>query len=422
MNMIQSTLAKTAAKTPGPNVALSIGIPFLMIALIGCGDSPQQDATVDLSADPAANASTAAETGEQRPVQAEASNYQELQAALDKAAEFEPWEIREAAPDTEAFTIQITDDITTGFEEHGELTYTGRVPVVLRSAGETKHTLDAGGHSRILRMEEGIHSFAVENLRFSGRHARADRETRDEGRGGAIDASNVSSLELRQTVFENNEAEADAGAVMNPGIVEDSVFRNNQAENGGALSDFGTETHLIRSVFESNEARRNGGALDGGGQLQVTESEFKENVAGNGGGAIHTNGGVIEKALFQGNQAERQGGAIYARLAGDDWTLQIDETVFEENAAERRGMAIYASTSYDDNALVIADSTFVRNLGSSARAQGTVESTRQGPITVSGSTFEDNQSPVLDASDGKLLGSGEGNTFQPADQLPEWDD
>ena len=102
--------------------------------------------------------------------------------------------------------------------------------------------------------------------------------------------------------------------------IQDSVFRNLTSRKGGALYlDKMKAASIKDSIFENNAATGDGGAIQVRqiDQMQITgKSVFRDNVAGRTGGALmyacfgRCDSKIGEKVVFEGNEAGKAGGAI----------------------------------------------------------------------------------------------------------------
>ena len=162
---------------------------------------------------------------------------------------------------------------------------------------------------------------------------------------------------FRSSYFEANDASGSGGAacVNYTTDISNSDFFNNQANDGGAISSYGTATlGISESTFRSN--RTDGLDLGGGGALfnflgivEIKGSLFQGNTAlGEGGGAIENTGElVISNSQFLNNQAIQHdasqlpdttspgfGGAI---LLIDGAVTTLTDTTLTENTAATSG-------------------------------------------------------------------------------------
>ncbi len=155
------------------------------------------------------------------------------------------------------------------------------------------------------------------------------------GDGGAIDIDTLSGFsgdestsQISSSIFRSNEASnGDGGAIDGSAyilVVADSLFLNNYAEDdGGAIRTSGL-VRVLDSDFNDNTADIDGGAIYAD-SVQINQSQFLENSAGDDGGAIHVQNDEIENILstimnteFNGNVSmSGQGNALY----GNAWLL-----------------------------------------------------------------------------------------------------
>ncbi len=139
----------------------------------------------------------------------------------------------------------------------------------------------------------------------------------------------------------------DEGTTIN---VQNCYFRDNQATTfgvgGGAInSDFEASLNVFDSIFTGNVANRTGGAIrtkDAGDTL-VSGSYFERNIANDlnnildeAGGAIDVFQGniAVEKSLFVNNEGLIGAGAIFFHTFlddGDPYVMDVKHCLFEEN-------------------------------------------------------------------------------------------
>lgn len=195
--------------------------------------------------------------------------------------------------------------------------------------------------------------------------------------GGAIEVQE-GSLELSDSLFVNNTAN-EGGALSVNGratlVINHVEFSNNSAGGGGALYTEGASTVTINdSLFQGNTAVVDGGAISNRGKTQITQTAFIGNKvrkpsgsrnAPNGGGAIYnllTGRLAITTCTFTKNQSDNDGGAILnfiGTTAPDLTWVVIDSSTFNENVAEHSGGAI---ANYLTSPLTLINSTITGNL------------------------------------------------------------
>ena len=133
--------------------------------------------------------------------------------------------------------------------------------------------------------------------------------------------------------------------------IEDAVFRGNRTGNRGALRWTGGDLFVENSVFEG--FARPALDLSSAGSIDAEDTVFRNN-SGEYGGAIDSSSGVVQRftrVLFSGNSASNTGGAIHAESK-----LVIEDSTFINNSASV-GAGALRSTSE----IVVRNSTFVGN-------------------------------------------------------------
>ena len=188
--------------------------------------------------------------------------------------------------------------------------------------------------------------------------------------------------------FSNNTSEHQGGAIHNQKadltIGDDAKFTGNKSElvgsaGGGAIyvdtdgSKAASVTLGDRAVFEKNSAKNSGGAIYvysadsfGGNELASfeigTDSQFKNNSANRGGAvaSFASNASIGANAVFSGNTAETDGGAIYSSGHGSTAAkLNLgDNAKFVNNIAKDNGGAVFNG---NDSTLTIKNATFANN-------------------------------------------------------------
>lgn len=240
----------------------------------------------------------------------------------------------------------------------------------------------------------------VNNSTFTGNKAEGAA-----GQGGAI--YNAGTLTVSGGEFTGNEAGKYGGAIA--GDVEgqgslnitNATFTGNTSGAGGAIALWSdgikdAADHAITARFEGNTAERKGGAIvflaNHSGDKTVNASisgEFLNNSAGESGGAIHSERATltITDATFTGNHATQQGGAIY-NAANSSISFSGTNTFTDNTAAEGNDI-------YNAGSITVADGTTTLGSGLTQAATGT--------ITVNGGT--------LDMASGSSLSFAEGSTL-----------
>ena len=204
--------------------------------------------------------------------------------------------------------------------------------------------------------------------------------TAKSGRGGAVyvPSSKVAQkayIVLTESTFLENTANESGGAIA---CFHDSFeltihhchFSKNKAGKGGALfhdTRFRLNTlQLNNSIFEDNIAEKFGGAISGSGSYtEIQNCTFKKNAASIGGAFYSKNPYriILHKSSFIDNFAVINGGAAhwsgFKLVTADSGELAIISCEFKNNSAEKAGGALYllgvskfhirADTTFENN-------------------------------------------------------------------------
>lgn len=190
----------------------------------------------------------------------------------------------------------------------------------------------------------------------------------DDGIGGALSTSkpkngveNPGTLIVKSgTVFKNNTAKYDGGAIANFGVldIDGATFKENRSQTettdsqpvgGGAISlGIDSKTTIKNTKFVNNETGFNGGAI--GTRRTINNGDITN-------GSHENHSLIISDSAFIGNKAtgtttdradnELQGGNGGA-IANSFNNTQISNTVFEKNEAINGG-AVYNQSLYNTN-------------------------------------------------------------------------
>ena len=189
-----------------------------------------------------------------------------------------------------------------------DITLTGELPRVLSDI-----TIDGAGHSisgdeqfRIFYVDMGG-ALTLQNVHLTGGLAHnevaftfVDGETGRSKSGGAIIANRGSRLELVNSRFTNNVAEAFGGVLdswASDIIISDSEFSGNMAGDGGAIGSAFSVVTISNSSFDGNTAESTGGALQVfNGSADVSDTAFTGNTAAEDGGVINVFAGAVEQS------------------------------------------------------------------------------------------------------------------------------
>ncbi|HEX7255365.1 MAG TPA: right-handed parallel beta-helix repeat-containing protein [Gaiellaceae bacterium] len=215
-------------------------------------------------------------------------------------------------------------------------------------------------------------------------------------------------------------------------ISNSTVSLNASEDSGAGISSWGDSVVTIdnaSTISQNRTGAEGGGLFSEGGKVGVVDSEVSKNQAANGGG-LYSGGhvsrfglrgrfGVKDSQIFE-NIAEN-GGGIYS---DDDGQLFVTDTTFTKNHSSDHGAAISTSGrssttltriqvienesngegggvwTHSERQQTIVDSTFARNKAgvpviedgelSDDVAGGGGLYTDGGPVTILGTTFEEN--------------------------------
>jgi ELWxxDGT repeat protein len=154
------------------------------------------------------------------------------------------------------------------------------------------------------------------------------------------------SLTLSNVTFTGNSSNAFGGGMLIAGggiQIKNSKFIKNQSARGGALISTGS-TNLTDAVFEGNRALNEGGAIwTNSGIIIVNRVYFKNNSAGLIGGAYINEGAkaTIDNSIFTGNSAS-YGGALFTASTNN---FTITNTTIAKNTATNGGGLVYSNSS-----------------------------------------------------------------------------
>lgn len=213
-----------------------------------------------------------------------------------------------------------------------------------------------------VRLTDGRAEFV--GTRFVDNEAALEAGVANSGNGGAILALKGDVI-VRNCEFVGNKGGADGGAIhiRDSGttlLIEGSVFRENEAHNGGAVfMNTGTDLTIEGSTFDSNTATQGGALVSFSDDAEITDTDFLDNIALESGGAIRAHKSMkIEGCLIQGNTAEQQGGVINAGAV-----MQIvRSTIHDNHATNGNGGGVF--NYKNPRMLSIADSTISGNTAS----------------------------------------------------------
>ena len=322
-----------------------------------------------------------------------------IESAINANTNFE---VTTLGADTENGDITLSTDIISNSSGTGSLTLTSRR---FENTGGHRINLAGGGdltfNLNAVNAESTTDGSSVENAIESIGFVPGAREI-NLGAGNyelteAIDITTDVSIQgagaentLLTTVLagvKGIRVDSDVSAAIRDVTVTTSRLSTNDL--GGGVTNRGTLL-VEDSHFIDNRAIQNGGAIDSfnGGALTVRDSLFRENRTGpdGSGGAIHLGNAsglnIIENTLFEGNRANRNGGA----LSVSNSTIRVENnTRFINNTAINGGGASIFGAGRTD----IVESSFSSNVAESNG--GALTAWNNATVNFDSSTLSNNQ-------------------------------
>ena len=201
-----------------------------------------------------------------------------------------------------------------GGDEHGTMNIDGKGEVWVRNE-LTHHDVNLNSGTLVIEpatSAEASRFVIEENAEFSANNTEFKNSHAEGKNGGAIS----------RTFTKTDDAGSEIVSISS------SEFKNNSAKNGGAISnrkigyESGEESYvgptiIENTVFNENEAEYSGGAIYNEGTIQIENSEFVGNKTG---------------------ELQAYGGAIYN---GSEGMITLNHTDFKDNTAGCSGGAIH---------------------------------------------------------------------------------
>ena len=231
--------------------------------------------------------------------------------------------------------------------------------------------------------------------------------TNNKAQYGGAAYFNKGFVTITDSVFENNIATAEGGAVgFSRANVKDLVvsinnssFVGNKAPVAGAIFT-NVDSKITNSNFTKNTASKGGAVLnENGAKLTVDNSTFKDNAADSYGGAVLNNGElIVTNSVFDANDILNRGsaGVDHGGAAIYNWEnakLDISKSNFTNNIKNYvNGDRLVGAVTTIGNA-TIRDSYFVNNSGrwgGALAATGGVSGSAINTISVDGTKFVNN--------------------------------
>lgn len=214
---------------------------------------------------------------------------------------------------------------------------------------------------------------------------------------GLVKVSNGATLEVANSTFEGNTtAFGQINNYQGTLVVDKSVFKNNTARaNAGAVYATNGKTTITNSVFEGNKATgaagggKGGAVAVSGGELTLTNVDFTKNEAKLQGGALWLEKGAkvtAKNVNYVGNTAlDNNGGAINI-VGASDYTQ--DGGIISGNSAKKNGGAIAISNGNHQATVAITNATFKNNTA----GNGGAVYLENGTMTFTDTVFSGNTS------------------------------
>ena len=250
-----------------------------------------------------------------------------------------------------------------------------------------------------IHLKYSANPVSITNCNFTNNQATSVAEG-DEGRGGALRISSVSTLRVDNCIFDGNAAMF-GGGIYSPytassnSYIRNSKFLNNiGTSNGGAIywnangtsftnlefnhnqADTGAGLFLAYAVantvvnncnFTNNNAITTGGGIRGiydEQNIQILNSNFNNNSAASGGAVSFGQNAediTVTNCNFSTNHANDYGGGIYFQSNGEN--IRVSASNFDSNYASSGGaIHLFSSAmadSYDD--VAITNCNFTKN-------------------------------------------------------------
>lgn len=218
--------------------------------------------------------------------------------------------------------------------------------------------------------------------------------------GRVFDVGGGAALVLADLTMTNGSTTEEGGAIraFDAALTLDGVAVSTSATDGygGGVFTAGSTVTILGSSFEQDTALEGGAVAVMGGDLTIADSTFTGCLATDAGGAVAAFGAAtvtITDSVFTGNTAEHSGGALFLAGATAPGTVTVTGSTFADNQSfGGSGGAIAADGLVSpgiDGTLAVSGCTFTGNVAD--RTGGALAASL--PITSDGNTFMDNAAP-----------------------------
>ncbi|MGJ8724775.1 MAG: choice-of-anchor Q domain-containing protein [Roseibacillus sp.] len=300
--------------------------------------------------------------------------------------------LREAlASATIAAPTEITFDATLDggtIDLESQLTVPAGVEIEI-TANSLGITLDAGGNSRVLKIEEGANA-SISHLTFTGGNT-VFLSPGDEDNGGAIFNENA-TLSLSHCTISSNSTGGSGGGICNQGSgidgiaslsLNDCAISENFARvDGGGIYNLSfsngnstanlqscvlSENSFLGDFFHSGGGISNQGSTTGNATFHLRSCTLSDNSADNGGAIRNANASLtLDSCILTSNNALRGGGIYTLDFNDRSSNIVLNDCFLSSNFAESSGGGIYnngggsepgSPASFEVNACVLSDNS-----------------------------------------------------------------
>ena len=214
---------------------------------------------------------------------------------------------------------------------------------------------------------------AISGMIVSGGKLCLDSVTVKDSTDAGLRADHV-NLNIRNSNFLNNANSAIVTENNANGTIDHATFRGNSQT---ALYNKGSSLTVNNSVFENNNGQ-NGGAIYNHSGMTINSCTIQSNSAVNGGGIFGDNDTNINNCTITDNQASSDGGGVYFGYRGNGFceSLTVTNTKLNNNSSGNEGGAIWCdSMNYLTMSNVeMTNNTAVKNVGGLYAQKGTASS------------------------------------------------
>ena len=187
--------------------------------------------------------------------------------------------------------------------------------------------------------------------------------------GGAIAVDERGFVRISASEFRDNQASNHGGAIylvgISPNVIEDSRIENNLAGQYGGGIYVGDSTQIRRSVLNLNEASFGGAIYFGNNTMYLEETSLSNNTAIAAGGGIYAGDNAGRASIYRSvihNNHSYNAGGIYAQFHSSSFLIAQSTISGNDNEQIYADSYIFLSSSTvigKDNSLVIEQFQYV---------------------------------------------------------------